>query len=145
MPEHNHSCYAYCINGSVVCVNGWHPKLTSPALCAESGAERCLPTCFKTSQHVKTSTHTASLFQTNPTRCTLLLGIFISTSQHVSGNYVFIIRRTYCICATLVFFTLYRWLSDQQTRQPPIQSKKYQCRTDTVSSPNDEHIVARNM
>jgi len=34
---------------------------------------------------------------------------------------------------------------NQQTRQPPIQSEKYQCRIDTVSSPDDGHIVARNM
>jgi len=45
--------------------------------------------------------------------------------------------------ATLVFFTLYGWL--QQTRQPPVQVEKYQCRIDTVSSPDDGHIVARNM
>ena len=32
-----------------------------------------------------------------------------------------------------------------QARQPPIQSEKYQCRTDAVSSPDDGHIVARNM
>ena len=42
-----------------------------------------------------------------PTRFTLLLSTFIPTSVHVSGNYVPIIRRTYCIYATLVFFTLY--------------------------------------
>jgi len=47
-----------------------------------------------------------NLFQMKPTRCTLLLSIIISTSLHVSGNYVPIIRRTYCIYATLVFFTL---------------------------------------
>jgi hypothetical protein len=57
------------------------------------------------------------LFQMKPTRCTPLLSIFISTSVHVSGNYVRIIRRTYCIYATLVFFTLYGWLSGLQTRQ----------------------------
>ena len=51
------------------------------------------------------------LFQIKPTRCTLLLSIFISNSVHVSGNYVPIIRRTYCIYATLVFFTVYGWLS----------------------------------
>ena len=68
-----------------------------------------------------------NLFQMKPTRCTLLLSIFISTSLHVLGNYVPIIRRTYCIYATLVFFTLYGWLSDRLTRQPPIQSKKCQC------------------
>ena len=67
--------------------------------------------------------------------CTLLLSIFISTSLHVSGNYVPIIRRTYCIYATL---------SGLQTRQPLIQSEKYQCRIDTVSSPDDGHIVTRN-
>ena len=47
------------------------------------------------------------LFQMYPTRCTLLLSIFTSTSLHVSGNCVPIIRRTYCIYATLVFFTLF--------------------------------------
>jgi len=52
-----------------------------------------------------------NLFQMKPTRCTLLLSTFSSTSLHVSGNYVPIIRRTYCIYVTLVLFTLYRWLS----------------------------------
>ena len=33
----------------------------------------------------------------------------------------------------------------QQTRQPPIHSEKYQCRIDTVISPDDGHLVARNM
>ena len=80
-----------------------------------------------------------------PPRCTLLLSIFISTSLHVSDNYVPIIRRNYCIYATLVFFTLYGWLFGLQTRLPPIQNKKYQCRIDTVISPDDRHIVARNM
>ena len=71
-----------------------------------------------------------NLFQVKPARCTLLLGIFISTSVHVSGNYVPIIRRTYCIYATLVFFTLYGWLfgmrliPTSRPRQPPIQSEK---------------------
>jgi len=82
-------------------------------------------------------------FKIKPNRCTLLLSIFISTSVHVSGNYVPIIRRTYCIYATLVCFTLYGWLSGmQQTRQPPIQSEKYQCRIDTVNSPDDGFIIA---
>ena len=34
---------------------------------------------------------------------------------------------------------------NQQNRQPPIQSEKYQCRIDTVSSADDGHTVARNM
>jgi len=58
-----------------------------------------------------------------PTRCTQLLGIFISTSVHVSGNYV------------------YGWLSGLQTGQ----SEKYQCRIHTVSSPDNGHIFDRNM
>jgi len=86
-----------------------------------------------------------NLFQIKPTRCRLLLSIFISTSLHVSGNYVPIIRRNYCIYATLVFFVLYGWQSGLQTKQPPIQSKKYQCRIYTVISPDDRHIVVRNM
>ena len=87
-----------------------------------------------------------------PTRCTLILSIFISASLHVSGNYVPIFTITYCIYATLVFFTLsglqvgmrLQSHSTQQTRQPPVQSEKYQCSIDTVSSPDDGHTVARN-
>jgi len=92
-----------------------------------------------------------NLFQMKLTSCTLLFSIFISTSLHISGNYVPIIRRSYCMYATLVFFTLYGWLSGQQkppillTTEPPIQSEKYQCRIDIVSYPDDGHIVARNM
>ena len=52
-----------------------------------------------------------NLFQMKPTRCTLLLSIFISTSLHVSGNCVPVIRRTCCIYAKLVFFTVYGCLS----------------------------------
>ena len=84
-----------------------------------------------------------NLFQMKPTKCTLHLTIFISTSLHVSGNHVPIITRIYCICATLVFFTLCGWRSG--LRQPTIQSEKYQCRTETVNFPDDGHIVARNM
>ena len=63
-----------------------------------------------------------NLFQTKPSRYILLLSIFISTSLHVSGNYLPIIRRPYCIYATLVFFTLDGWLSGllEQIRQPPV-------------------------
>ena len=52
-----------------------------------------------------------NLYQTKPAGSTLLHSIFISTSLHVSGNSVPIIRRTYCIYATPVFFTVYGWLS----------------------------------
>jgi len=77
-------------------------------------------------------------FLMKPPRCTLLLSIVISTSLHVSGNYVPIIRRTYCIHATLVFFALYGWLSG-------LQSEKYQCRIHIVSSPGEWYIVVRNI
>jgi len=49
------------------------------------------------------------------------------------------------IYATMVFFTLYGWLSGLETRQPPIQNEKYSCHIDTVSSPDNGHIVARNV
>jgi len=78
-----------------------------------------------------------SLFQMKPTRCTLLLGIFISTSLHVSGNYVSIIMRTLLyLCDTSIFHCV--WVAVWS-------AEKYQCRIDTVSSPDDGHIVARNM
>jgi hypothetical protein len=34
---------------------------------------------------------------------------------------------------------------NQQTRQPPIQGEKYQCRIDTVRNPDDGHIIVRNI
>ena len=103
------------------------------------------------------------------------LSTFISTSLQVSGNYVPIISRTYCIYATLVFFTV--WVAvcsadhhisnavyqisfpgvkrpGRGLGHPPSTlcrpdghsySEKYQCRVDTVSSPDDGHIVPRNM
>ena len=73
------------------------------------------------------------------------MSVWSAASLNVSGNYVLIIRRTYCIYATLAFFTLYVWLYGLQTIQPPIQNEKYQCRLDTVSSADDGHIVARNV
>jgi len=71
-------------------------------------------------------------------RCTLLLRIFISTSLHVSGNCVPIISRTSCIYATLIFFTLYGWLSGllQQTGQPPTHPNHLAgCNSDLDLSP----------
>ena len=76
-----------------------------------------------------------NLFQMKQNKCTLLLSIFISTSLHVPGNCVSIIRSV----------TLYGWLFGLQNRQPPIHSEKYWCRIHTVSSPDDGHIVAWNM
>ena len=81
-------------------------------------------------------------FQMKPVGCTLLLSIFISTSLRVSGNYVPIIRRL-AVSMRHWYFSL--CMGGQQTRQPPIQSKKSQCRIDTASSADDGHIVERNM
>jgi len=79
-----------------------------------------------------------NLFQMQPTRCTILLSIFISTSLHVSGNYVPISRETYCIYATLancysVWVAVWSAGWDEthpnhQTRRPSTQGEKYQCR-----------------
>jgi hypothetical protein len=67
--------------------------------------------CFYQWTIIYINTFLYILFQMKPTTCTLLLSIFISTSVHVSGNYVPIIKRTYCIYVTLVFFVLCVWLS----------------------------------
>ena len=54
-----------------------------------------------------------------PIRCTLPISIFISTSVHVSGNYVPIIRKTYCIYATLAFL-LSVWVAVWSAEQADI-------------------------
>ena len=56
-----------------------------------------------------------------------------------------IIVRKYCIYAALVFVTLYGSLSGLPVGIHSIQSDKYQRRIDTVISPDDGRIVARNM
>jgi len=59
---------------------------------------------FNTFYFVLLAVHPCIIFfQTKPIRFTLILSIFISSSLHVSGNYVPIIRRTYCIYATLLW------------------------------------------
>jgi len=58
------------------------------------------------------------VFYSSTTSC-----IFISTSLHVSDNYVTIISRTYCSYATLVFFTLYGWLSGLLVGMKPVSSQ----------------------
>ena len=52
------------------------------------------------------------------------------------------------LCDTGIFHSV--WVavwshSNQQTRQPPIQSEKFQYRIDTVSSPDDGHEVQINI
>ena len=66
------------------------------------------------------------------------LYMFRATMCPSSGELTVSMRHWYfslCVGGCLVW----------QTRQPPTQSKKYPCRIDTVSSPDDGHIVARNM
>jgi len=75
-----------------------------------------------------------------PTMCTLLLGIFISNSLHVWGNYVPIIRRTYCIYATLVFFTLYGWLSGLLVEMRLVSSQTADCHPYKVISAGGDEI-----
>ena len=64
-----------------------------------------------------------NLFQMKPNRCTLLLSIFISTSLHVSGNYVPIIRTAYCIYGTMVFFSSV-WMAVWSADSLPYRVKK---------------------
>jgi len=52
------------------------------------------------------------------------------SSLNASGNHVPIIRRNYYIYVTMVFVNLFGW------------SDKYQCRIDTVISPDDGSMVA---
>jgi len=44
-----------------------------------------------------------------------------------------------CLCDTGIFH--YEWVAVWSADQ----SEEYQCRTDTLSSPDDGHTVARNM
>jgi len=74
-------------------------------------------------------------------------------SVHVSGDYVPIIRINdsiyviLVICHSVWMTVCYAgWNSTLHSRQSSTQSDKYnKCRIDTVISPDDRHIVARNM
>jgi len=76
---------------------------TGPAVCMRNVSCSLFVQTFSRfcPQHALYCVEKKHMFQMKPTRCTLLLSIFISTSVHVSDNYVSIIRRTYCIYATL--------------------------------------------
>ena len=93
-----------------------------------------------------------TILQINPTRCTILSSIFISflymfraTMCPSSGEITVSMRHWYLsLCMGGVWSA--GWISIQPADQtPPIQSDKYQCRIDTVISPDDGHIIARNM
>ena len=74
-------------------------------------------------------------------------------SLHVLGDYVPIIRRNNCICATLgichcVWMTVWYagWcIPPCIPGSHPYRVTSTKCRIDTVISPDDAHIVTRNM
>jgi len=103
--------------------------------------------------YVLLTVQTCTILQINPTRCTILLSIFVSL--------LYMFRATMCPSSGeitvsmrhLVFVTLYGWClvcwlewnSNQQTRRHPYRVTNTRCRMDTVISPDDGHMVARNM
>jgi len=78
-----------------------------------------------------------------------LLYMFRATMWPSSGELTLSMRHWYfslCMGGCLVCWLGREWpYPNQQTRQPHLQSEKYQCRIDTVISPDGVHIVARNM
>jgi len=71
-------------------------------------------------------------------------------------SYLYMFRATICPSSGeitvsmrhLVFFTLYGWLSGMQACLPGSHRHRVaniKCVTDTIISPDDGHIVARNM
>jgi hypothetical protein len=48
------------------------------------------------------------------------------------------------LCDMGIFHSVWVVVWSVQTRQSPTQSEKYQCHIDTVSSPDDGHVVTRN-
>jgi hypothetical protein len=71
-------------------------------------------------------------------------------SLHVSGSQMLIIRRSNCINTNLVYVTLYRWPFGVQvqtcTPNGHLCRVTYtRCHIDTIASPDDEHVAARNM
>ena len=83
--------------------------------------------------------HSWIILQISPTRCTILLNIFISPHSMFRASMCPSSVENHCICATLVFGTLYRWCLvcwldaiQPADRTLLIQNTKHQCRTDTV-------------
>jgi len=69
-------------------------------------------------------------------------------SLHVSGDYVPVIRRYNCIYPTLgichsEWMTV--WFAGCKPDSHPHRVTNTKCRIDTIISPDDGHIVARNM
>ena len=92
------------------------------------------------------------ILQINQTGCTILLSIFISllyvfraTMRQSSGETAVSMRYWYLsLCMDGVRSA--GWIKLQPAdRTPPVQSDKYQCCIDTVISPDDGYMFARNM
>jgi len=80
----------------------------------------------------------ASLYnhlQIKPTRCTYFLVYLFSL--------LYVFRASICPSLGELTVSMRHWYLSL-SRQPPIQSDKYQGRIDTVSSLDDGHIDARN-
>ena len=101
---------------------------------------------LKTAQYSKAETCSCSILQINPTRYTILLSVFISL--------LFTCFRQSCahhqekllyLCDTGICHSVWVASGLLVGVKLPIQSDKYQCRIDIVISPDDGHMVARNM
>jgi hypothetical protein len=102
--------------------------------------------CLKTAQYLKAETCSCSILQINPTRSIILLSIFISllftclrqSCTHYQEKLLY-------LCDTGICHSVWVASGLMVGVKVPIQSYKYQCRLDTVISPDDGHMVARNM
>jgi hypothetical protein len=91
--------------------------------------------------YVLLTVHPCKILQINSTTCTILLCIYI----YISLLYMF--RANMCPSSGEITVSMRHWyLSLQPADQTaPIQSGKYQSRVDTVISPDDGHMIARNV
>ena len=81
------------------------------------------------------------VLQISPTRCTILLSIFISLLYMFRASMCPSSGENCSIYATRIFVTLYGWrlvcwfdATQPADQTPPIQNDKYQCRIDTATS-----------
>jgi len=92
--------------------------------------------------------HPCTVLQINPTRCTILLSIFISllymfraTMCPSSGEITLSMRWYLSLCMGGVWSA--GWSFNQTSR--PYRVTNTRCRIGMVISPDDGHMVARNM
>ena len=128
-------CNFISLSSTVFMHNIWWQSKSALLLFYGAGVSKC----FMTKCH-----NGFIVLQINPTRCTILLSIFISL--------LYMFRTTMCPSSGEITVSMRHWhlslcmggfWSAEQT--PPIKSGKHQCRVDTVISPDDGHMVARNV